>query len=164
MENKFCVICQEFIVDENVIKTRCEHEFHSHCYDEYLNRSKKNECPICRNSLNEKIDEKTINEIPSNIIHEVIHSDFSNRRLTIHLPTNGFISPLTHVEIPIDFFVHLHASNNQTIDLTEIQEIESQLEDLESIRKREMELRHKEMKKYNPTKYKLFKKKNKIKV
>lgn len=164
MENKFCVICQEFIVDENVVKTQCEHEFHSRCYDEYLKRTKKNECPICRNSLNEKIDEKTTNEIPSNVIHEVIHSDFSNGMLTIHLPTSGFLSPFAQVQIPTDFFVHHHVSNNQIVDWTEIHEIESQLEDLESIRKREMELRQKEMKKYNPTKYKLFKKKNKIKV
>jgi len=149
MENKFCVICQEFITNENINKTQCGHEFHSQCYDEYLKYSKKNECPICRNFLNGKIDEKTTNEIPSNIIHEVIHSDFSNGMLIIHLPTSGFLSPFAQVQIPTDFY-------NQIIDLTEIHELEDELEEL----RREREKQIKRQKRKEKRKEKKEKKKN----
>lgn len=167
MENKFCVICQECITDENIKKTECNHEFHLSCYDEYLKRSKKNECPICRNHLNEKIyaNENIHEEPPNVIIHETIQSTFSNGILTIHLPTNGLISPNAQVEIPTEFFLYNHSSRNPILDLTEINEIEGELEDLESRREleREFERASKQMVKHELKKQKRKERKEKKK-
>lgn len=114
-EYNLCVICQECITTEDVKTTKCEHSFHSECYVKYLEHTNKNECPICRQSLGENVTKK--NE--PIIIHDTIPSEMINGRLIIRLPTSGFISPNTMVEIPREFFMipHLSLLSEMTLEM-----------------------------------------------
>ena len=46
---KDCVICLENISDEEFVKTKCNHSFHSGCIKNWLRTN--GSCPLCRNKL-----------------------------------------------------------------------------------------------------------------
>lgn len=49
-KNEFCVICQEDIQIEEIIrKIKCSHSFHINCIDNWFTENKK--CPMCKFEL-----------------------------------------------------------------------------------------------------------------
>lgn len=49
-----CIICLEkIIVNTKIIRTKCNHHFHTECFEKYLvyNNFNKSGCPICRGEL-----------------------------------------------------------------------------------------------------------------
>lgn len=52
MESEMCSICQEDLTGTlNILTTKCNHKFHTDCYVKYINSSRKNCCPMCRQNI-----------------------------------------------------------------------------------------------------------------
>jgi len=49
-EIKNCPICLE-ILDNDLIVTPCQHEFHQNCLNSWINESNHSDCPLCRTDL-----------------------------------------------------------------------------------------------------------------
>ena len=50
-----CSICLEKIKDKELHKTKCNHCFHQHCINTWLEEMKKYTCPNCRKVIKEHI-------------------------------------------------------------------------------------------------------------
>lgn len=48
---EICAICHEELYTDNLLKTKCKHEFHTSCILKHLKVKEKNECPVCRQQL-----------------------------------------------------------------------------------------------------------------
>ena len=60
-----CPICCENIEENDVVKTKCGHEFHFSCLLKNMEKNNitGNKCPLCREVLNEKKKKKVTNEV-----------------------------------------------------------------------------------------------------
>ena len=62
-----CPICCENIEENDVVKTKCGHEFHFSCLLKNMEKNKAtgNKCPLCRKELKEekKREKKMRNEV-----------------------------------------------------------------------------------------------------
>ena len=59
-ENQKCPICLEELESE-IKETSCEHTFHKYCLDKWLET--KNSCPLCRESLKQKVNSEPSHNI-----------------------------------------------------------------------------------------------------
>lgn len=51
INNQDCSICVEPLNDNIAIKLKCNHIFHQKCLQEWLQKSKNKDCPLCRKKI-----------------------------------------------------------------------------------------------------------------
>ncbi len=84
--NNVCTICCESIKENDVVKTKCGHEFHFSCLLKNMEKNNVtgNKCPLCREILNEgkKKEKKMRNEVIRRIVYPP-RQDIMNNRIEI---------------------------------------------------------------------------------
>ena len=60
MEEYKCPICFELMKKTDTFKTKCHHNFHKNCIDNWLNDYHGKSCPVCRTQLSEDDEFHTI--------------------------------------------------------------------------------------------------------